>query len=57
MTVVATDDAILVIPKGESQAVKQVVDQPPKDEGKQGIFYNLLWHRFAHWRSHAKRGQ
>ena len=26
MTVVATDDAILVIPKGQSQAVKQVVD-------------------------------
>ena len=26
LTVVATDDAILVVPKGESQAVKQVVD-------------------------------
>lgn len=27
MTVVATDDAILVVPKGKSQGVKQVVDQ------------------------------
>lgn len=27
LTVVATDDAILVVPKGQSQAVKQVVDQ------------------------------
>ena len=32
MTVVATEDAILVVPKGESQSVKRVVDQLKSEE-------------------------